>query len=235
MDIKFEEPPLIEKKKAKGKPKRKKKVKKGAKKAKTEEPKAPPMTFHQKEFMLNEEYKKAHNCDDPEVEIIHDTHSWNMDIEMAIRVIQRNERGRQGRGRIMLFLKKIKDDQLMEEKRRLAKMQKSETPAQPQYQEHYYAEFISRRIRGIIARKKVEEMRNEEMIFLGMTRRPKTAVTRDKDPLQIMADTREHRKKLQENNWVEFQTAKNDIQNEMTDIDYQDIQDHMLKERRDWI
>ena len=70
------------------------------------------MTFAQKEFMLDEEYKKAHNCTDAEVEIIHDTQSWNMDIEMAIRVIQRNERGRQGRGRIMLFLKRMKDDAL---------------------------------------------------------------------------------------------------------------------------
>jgi len=37
-----------------------------------------------------------------------------------------------------------------------------------------------------------------------MTRRPKTAVVRDRDPLKIMDETREHRRKLQENNWMEF-------------------------------
>lgn len=34
---------------------------------------------------------------------------------------------------------------------------------------------------------------------------------------------------------MEFQRAKLDIQNEITDIDGQDIEDQMLKERRDWI
>lgn len=124
VDIKFTEPVL------KDKPKKKKKKKKKAKKKskKTEEVKLPPpLTFAQKEFMLDEEYKKAHNCTDAEVEIIHDTHSWNMDIEMAIRVIQRNERGRQGRGRIMLFLKRMKDDALQEKKKQLARMQKTES------------------------------------------------------------------------------------------------------------
>lgn len=68
---------------------------------------------------------------------------------------------------------------------------------QPQIsQDQIFAEFLSRRIRGILARKKVEDMRNEEMVFLGMTRRPKTAVTRDKDSLSIMGETREHRKKV---------------------------------------
>lgn len=114
MDIKFTEAVIIEKPKAK-KPKRKKKTKKSKKTVEKELP--PPMTFAQKDFMLDGEYKKAHNCTDAEVEIIHDTHSWNMDIEMAIRVIQRNERGRQGRGRIMLFLKRMKDDALQEKKK----------------------------------------------------------------------------------------------------------------------
>lgn len=45
------------------------------------------------------------------------------------------------------------------------------------------------------------------------------------DPLKLMAETREHRRKLQENNWMEFQQAKKDIQNEITEIDGQDIED----------
>lgn len=44
-----------------------------------------------------------------------------------------------------------------------------------QEKEYAAAEFAQRRIRAILARKAVEEMRQEEMIFLGMLRKPKTA------------------------------------------------------------
>jgi hypothetical protein len=44
-----------------------------------------------------------------------------------------------------------------------------------QEREQIAAEFVQRRIRGILARKQVEAMRQEEMIFLGMQRKPKSA------------------------------------------------------------
>ena len=56
------------------------------------------------------------------------------------------------------------------------------------------AETIQNHIRGILARKKIEIMRQEEMIFLGMQRRPKTAVQRKADPLVQMQETRAFRK-----------------------------------------
>jgi len=40
--------------------------------------------------------------------------------------------------------------------------------------EAFAAEFVQRRIRGILARKDIELKRQEEMIFLGMQRRQKT-------------------------------------------------------------
>jgi hypothetical protein len=43
---------------------------------------------------------------------------------------------------------------------------------------------IQRRLRGIIARKRVEEMRQEEMIFLGMARKPKTEEEKKNDALK---------------------------------------------------
>lgn len=51
---------------------------------------------------------------------------------------------------------------------KLAARSEEETQAQA-------AEIVQNRIRGILARKEIEEMRQEEMIFLGMVRRPKTA------------------------------------------------------------
>jgi hypothetical protein len=53
---------------------------------------------------------------------------------------------------------------------------------------------MQRRIRGILARKQVEKMRIEEMEFLGMSRKKKTAEEELNDPIKIMEQTREARK-----------------------------------------
>jgi hypothetical protein len=44
-------------------------------------------------------------------------------------------------------------------------------------------------MRGILARKKVEEMRAEEMVFLGMARKPKTKEDLKNDPIEKMKRT----------------------------------------------
>jgi len=46
-------------------------------------------------------------------------------------------------------------------------------------------------MRGIIARKKVEQMRVDEMEFLGMIRKRKTAEDERNDPIRKMKDTME--------------------------------------------
>lgn len=46
--------------------------------------------------------------------------------------------------------------------------------------------ILQRRMRGILARKKVEEMRDEEMEFLGMKRKKKTPEEMINDPIKKM-------------------------------------------------
>lgn len=56
-------------------------------------------------------------------------------------------------------------------------------------------------------------MRQEEMYFLGMQRRPKTAKELERDnPIAEMMKEREHRKHIQENNLIEFDNAKQDLE-----------------------
>ena len=55
---------------------------------------------------------------DPEEEIVHDPFTLDMDVVSAIRLIQKNERGRQGRYRIMLILKNLKEKKLLAERNR---------------------------------------------------------------------------------------------------------------------
>lgn len=51
-------------------------------------------------------------------------------------------------------------------------------------------------IRGILARKTIEKMRQEEMIFLGMQRRPKTEEEKKNDPIKASEETQDTRKKI---------------------------------------
>ena len=44
--------------------------------------------------------------------------------------------------------------------------------------------FIEKRLRGILARKRVREIRQEEMVFLGMARKPKTLEEQRNDPIE---------------------------------------------------
>lgn len=55
---------------------------------------------------------------DVEEEIVHDPFTLDMDVVSAIRLIQKNERGRQGRYRIMLILKNLKEKKLLAERNR---------------------------------------------------------------------------------------------------------------------
>ena len=55
---------------------------------------------------------------EPEEEIVHDPFALDMDVVSAIRLIQKNERGRQGRYRIMLILKNLKAKKLENEMNR---------------------------------------------------------------------------------------------------------------------
>jgi len=53
-----------------------------------------------------------------------------------------------------------------------------------QENEELAAESIQCLIRGILARKVIEGMRDEEMIFLGMARKPKTEEEKKNDPMK---------------------------------------------------
>ena len=75
-------------------------------------------------------------------------------------------------------------------------------------------------------------MRQEELIFLGMAPKPKK---KEEAPIQKAKEVAENRKKTQEENANEFETAKEELKDLIRDNEGPDIQDEMLKERRDWV
>ena len=72
--------------------------------------------------------------------------------------------------------------------------QRKQVELTQQEKEYAAAEFAQRRIRAILARKQVEKMRQDEMIFLGMHRQPKTEEELKNGPIQFMEKTAVTRK-----------------------------------------
>lgn len=56
-----------------------------------------------------------------------------------------------------------------------------------------------------------------------MVRRPKTAVERQHDPVDIMRNTMRFRKDLQENNMFLFERAKDELKDEIKEIEGQTL------------
>ena len=92
-----------------------------------------------------------------------------------------------------MIFKRIKQSYL--EAKRQRDVREGKTTEEPGVnQESQSVAFIQRRIRGILARKHVDRMRDEEMEFLGMTKKKKTAEEIRNDPIKKMADTYKDRK-----------------------------------------
>lgn len=112
--------------------------------------------------MLDEHF--SHH--EPEYEVVHDPFTMDMDILSAIRLLQKNERGRQGRDRVLMMLKKQKDIEIATRKRQ----QMLENDGQePEDEADKMILMIQNRIRGILSRKEGEDLRQKEMEFLGMS------------------------------------------------------------------
>ena len=77
--------------------------------------------------------------------------------------------------------------------------------------------FIQRRLRGILARKRIDDLREEEMIFLGMSRKPKT------DPLNKAKKTMKERKEIQKSYMRDYIDAKDDVKDAIFDMEEDEI------------
>lgn len=68
-----------------------------------------------------------------------------------------------------------------------------------------------------------------------MIRKQKTPEELQNDPIKRMHEVRKERKMVQETNWKNYIKAKEDLKNEIDENEGTDIQEQMMKERRDFI
>jgi hypothetical protein len=226
VDIKFREKPDEKKKVTKKKGKKKKKKPAGDVE---EEIKPAPPSLEEKRQLLDNLLNEYCGTDEPEKEIVHDPFTLDMDIVQAIRIIQKNDRGRQYRDRIIKIVDTWKD-------------YKENTGGVAGINPH--AEELSieeacirfqKLFKGMIDRKRIEAIRNEELVFLGMAPKPKDITDKSQDPNRKARDTGDSRKATQIEKMKDYENAKEELKEEIKDNQGPDIQEAMIQERREWI
>ena len=149
-------------------------------------------------------------------------------VHDAIRLIQKNERGRQGRWRMLFIVNTKRQEE--QEREMFQKIKEGLIKEKSKDEmENEATLVIQRRMRGIIARKRIDEIRQEEMVFLGMSRKPRT------DPINRAKKTMDERKQIQKSYMSEYLDAKNEVKGEIYEMEEDEIREGMLKERREWI
>uniref|UniRef100_A0A8D0GKE3 IQ motif containing with AAA domain 1 n=1 Tax=Sphenodon punctatus TaxID=8508 RepID=A0A8D0GKE3_SPHPU len=146
-----------------------------------------------------------------------------MPLEEAIRVIQISERARQGRLRAT-FMKQI----YIEEKReKLARLQDNKGPNLDAA-----AVCIQKVWRGFTQWKKTEKLREEEMIFLGMSLPPQfqrlSATLLRAQSVDVM------RCEVQEKYEAEYQNALVSIKDRLREVEGPDIKETLQEQIRQW-
>ncbi|OWZ11823.1 IQ and AAA domain-containing hypothetical protein [Phytophthora megakarya] len=146
-----------------------------------------------------------------------------LSLDEAIAVIQKNERGRQGRQRGLLV-------QELREEERQRKLYEAAQGA-PEMDPDIAAANIQRMFRGFWSRAAAARERDAELVFIGMK-----APTTDRSTLEKkLADARLQRRSEQVENKEEYERALIELHGVVTSEEGPFMKEKMLEERRRWI
>ncbi len=229
VDVQFREPVEKEGAKQRKKAKKGKKKKKKKKAEDDEEAKEAVKNLKDQFLSVDKTIEDTHLTLNPMKEIVTEPLSMEIDnVHDAIRLIQKNERGRQGRQRMFMFVNAKRQEE--QEREMFQKIKEGLIKEKSKDEvETEVTLLVQRYMRGIIARKRIDELRQEEMVFLGMSRKPKM------EPINRAQKTTLERKQIQESNMIEYLDAKNAVKADIYEMEEDEIREGMLKERREWI
>jgi len=179
----------------------------------------------QKDLMLREKLVKTFIAarDADKDESAADGENQGLSTEDAIRLIQINERGRQGKQRAR-FMKEIRKQEELEKK--LKELGSTETDPDSA------ATVIQKLFRGFKTMKQARMMREEELVFIGMKQpEPKP---RELDPVCRQTDIRSRRKIIQAQNKDEYEEALVNIRRKIYDDEGVDMREQMMDMVRQW-
>jgi len=220
--------------KSEEKKKKKKKGKKGkksgdGKKKKDDGPKL-PSTIGEKQAWYD---KIIQDNSIQEEEEVTEPFVYELDIVMAIRQIQKNERGRQWRQRLLKIIS-IRRKALKEAETR-RRIKEGLEFASDEEKEKKAIIQVQKRLKGVIARARIAKMRQEELYFLGMAEKPKTEEEEKKSAAMRMKAIEATRKKVQREVHEEFSNAITESKEIVKTNEEFDMRDKMYDERMLWI
>lgn len=216
------------KKKGKGKGKKKKKKEKDPDKEKEDGPKL-PKTIGEKDAWYDKIIQENNIQEEEEAA---PQFTFEPDIVTAIRQIQKNERGRQFRHRLLKIIS-MKNKALKEADLK-RKIKEGLVIASEEERERKATILIQKRLKGLLARRKTGRMRQEELYFLGMAEKPKTKEEEKKSNTSRVKEIESKRKKDQKEIQVEYLNAKAETEEMIKQNEEFDIRDRMIDERRLW-
>merc|ERR1719181_1194980 len=146
----------------------------------------------------------------------------DMSIEQAIDIIQRNERGRQGKQRAML-VKELREE---EKKRRMY-----DATSQMEMDPEIAACNIQRLFRGFYSRSTAAAARDEELVFIGM----KPPKHRGDDLENELNMAYKKRKQEQTDNKEGYKVALEDLKDVVREEEGPNMRDALREERTLWV
>lgn len=143
-----------------------------------------------------------------------------LSLEQAVRILQANERGRQGRERAR-FMREIR---LQEERDKRGDAQSDPIKA---------AVLIQKVVRGHLGRVKAKKLRSEELAFIGMEPKPFDPL-KDRSPMQEAEKTRELRRLRQQQHERDYQEAVVKMREKILTQEGLMIRDEIADKTREW-
>eukprot|EP00825_Cyclidium_porcatum_P036878 TRINITY_DN3980_c0_g1_i10.p1 TRINITY_DN3980_c0_g1~~TRINITY_DN3980_c0_g1_i10.p1 ORF type:complete len:316 (+),score=74.51 TRINITY_DN3980_c0_g1_i10:76-1023(+) len=197
--------------------------------------------------MLDSFLLEFHETKNPEEEVFEEK-SLVMDRQLAIDIIKKNEIGRQGIEKTYLAKIAKKQEQKLLEKKQRIKAGEMEDETQKENARLVLQKYC----RGFIDRIKVQDMRQKELVFLGLKYESSSVYNQDneempfinkkkkydEDPKTISDFMNIQRKKLkliQEEHLNEYQTALVDLKELVRKNEGSDIKEKLLDVRRKWV
>lgn len=144
-------------------------------------------------------------------------------LEDAIALIQKNERGRQGKKRAQLMKKLLKEED--------NKSMFGIANPKPDEDPEVAALDIQRVWRSFHTRKQIREEEDEELIYIGMRHPPDV---RTKKLIKDTINANRKRKVIQHNHEEEYKQSLDELKQKVKDEEGPEMREKMLDDRREW-
>ncbi|CAN0258915.1 unnamed protein product, partial [Scytosiphon promiscuus] len=154
-----------------------------------------------------------------------DAAAGEMTLDKALEIIQRNERGRQGKQRALL-LKELREE---EKKRRIY-----DATDQLEMDPEIAAANIQRLFRGSAARRRARQEREDEMIYIGM-KPAESAIGELQRELDIAYRKRKQEQAQQTDNRDAYEEALEDLKDVVLEEEGPEMRESLREERTLWV